>query len=89
MHWRDTGVTALGSASDAVVKFDSVGVPAKYLLRFVPGLTKAEIEEAVKAMEKEDKTSGAGSVPGSPVEGAVTTAVPVGDIDGFTEAGNG
>ncbi len=89
VHWRDTGVTALGSASDAVVKFDSVGVPAKYLLRFVPGMTKAEIEDAAKAMEKEDETSGAGSVPGSPAEGAVTTAVPVGDIDGFTEAGNG
>lgn len=87
VHWRDTGVVALGSASDAVVKFDSVGVPAEYLLRFVPGLTKAEIESAAEAMAERSKSSEA---PASvPLDGVVTAAVPAGDIDGFTEAGNG
>lgn len=58
VHWHDTGVTALGSASDAVVKFDSVGVPSKYLLRFVPGMTKSEIEEAVSEMEGTGASAG-------------------------------
>ena len=86
IHWRDTGVVALGSASDAVVKFHSVGVPAKYLLRFVPGMSKNEIEDAAAEMGTRSETSGPSQGPDSPVEGAVTTADPVGHIDGFTEA---
>lgn len=86
VHWKDTGVIALGSASDAVVKFDSVGVPAEYLLRFVPGMSKAEIEDAAAQMRARTKTPEPSNGSDSPTEGAVTTADPAGNIDGFTEA---
>lgn len=52
--WADTSVRSLATAADALVKFQSMGVPSKALWQMIPGASKSDVDEWVQLAEEGD-----------------------------------
>lgn len=51
--WADKSNRSLAQAADAFAKFAGGGMPPEIAMRFIPGLSESDIEEAVKLMEEQ------------------------------------